>query len=220
MRRLVLNAVIAALVGIGSLVTSDSGCAAIVNLSGVGPALNLAISEGGSGPIYFALPSDFASLNSIEFDFTYSSTGGSPSLGTASLEFVLGTDAGATPSEAFGVVGIYNLPAGIVAGSFDGSPINVGTPSFSFNLPLFGSVANLISLPATAPDFVAGSNIAMLVYNGADGFPSNVTVTVLSANLKLDYNTTGGGVVPEPSTLAIALVGLAGWRGRRMLRRS
>jgi hypothetical protein len=60
----------------------------------------------------------------------------------------------------------------------------------------------------------------MLVYNGADGFPSNVTVTVLSANLKLDYNTTGGGVVPEPSTLAIALVGLAGWRGRRMLRRS
>jgi hypothetical protein len=38
--------------------------------------------------------------------------------------------------------------------------------------------------------------------------------------MTLNYNSTSGGVVPEPSTLAIALVGLAGWRGRRMLRRS
>jgi hypothetical protein len=219
MRRLVLNAVIAALVGIGSLVTSDSGCAAIVNLSATGGgALNSPLGAENGETIFFTLPNDFASLNSIELDFTYNTNSGSPAFGTASLEFVLFIDSSAL--SGFGVVGVYGLVANISGGSYDGSPISVGTPSYSFALPFFGTRMNLTSLPGIAPDFVAGNPIVFGLYNGADGSPSSTTITVLSANLKLDYNTTGGGVVPEPSTLAIALVGLAGWRGRRMLRRS
>jgi hypothetical protein len=204
-------------IAVGSLAIGSNSHGAVVTLNATG-GLNTGVSP--SATLSFLLPADVLTINSFTFDFTYeASAAPGPILGTASLEFALLQSipfvAGA---DLFGITGVYAIsPTGPTNQSITAS---VGDPSFAFTLSDFTATYSMNSLSSTGVwNLLAGNNISIFVYNGADGSFTNVVPTITAATLTLDYNPTGGGVVPEPSTLAIALVGLAGWRGRRMLRR-
>ena len=205
---------------VGSWFMAGTSHAAVVTLNAVF-GLNIPIAIGNTELLEFTLPGDLVSINSMELDFTYNTPNPGVSIGTASLEFFFEQDATTSPTTAFAIGGTYGLGAGIISGAYDGQVLSPGDASFVYTLPFLASSYQFANLSATAPwAALAGSNLQIGVYNGGDGGFTNISPEIITATLNLNYNVAICGAVPEPSTLAIALVGLAGWRGRRMLRRS
>ncbi|MFN5854057.1 MAG: PEP-CTERM sorting domain-containing protein [Pirellulaceae bacterium] len=205
---------------VGSWFMAGTSHAALVTLDAAS-GLNIFIAVDTTEQLEFVLPSDLASINSMELDFRYDTPNPGPATGTASLEFFFVQDVGTSPVTAFAIGGIYGIGAGETAAAYDGQTLNTNDGSFSYILPFLPSTYQFGTLSATVPwAALAGSNLVINFYNGGSGGFTNVSPEILRATLKLNYNVASSGAVPEPSTLAIALVGLAGWRGRRMLRRS
>jgi|688.fasta_scaffold00074_53 hypothetical protein len=225
MRQFVTRWVVALTVAVGSLAIGSASHGAVVTLNAT--ISNLQIGLGNTDQLQFTLPNDLTSINSIQFDFTYftdfPSVPGFPNAqnGSASLEFFFEQDTSTFPVTVFAVGGVYSIDSGLTSTVYSTPTFNVGGIGFSYTLPFLASIYQFGVLSATAPwTALAGGNIAINAYNGGDGGFTDVFPLITAATMTLNYNSTSGGVVPEPSTLAIALVGLAGWRGRRMLRRS
>jgi hypothetical protein len=217
--RLFANWMLAFTVLVGSMSMAGNSYAAVVTLNAVF-GLNLPIAIGNTELLEFTLPGDLVSINNMELDFTYNTPNPGVSSGTASLEFFFEQDATTSPTTAFAIGGTYGLGSGITNGAWDGQVLTPGDASFLYTLPFLASSYQFGNLSATAPwAALAGNNLKIGVYNGGDGGFTTISPEIITATLKLNYNVAGSGAVPEPSTLAIALVGLAGWRGRKLVRR-
>ncbi len=220
MRQFLTGWMAALSVAVGSLAMTGTSTGAVVSLN-ANSGLNTPIAGGSSEEVAFALPADVATINGFTISFSYADgSTTTPSFGVGSLEVALFQSLPIAPGASIFIAGgVYNISpsATPTAASFTS---NVGDSSATSIDPSVSSFYSLDPLNATGLwGLSAGSAISFYFLNATTS-PTSVAPQILSATLLLDYNPAGGGgAVPEPSTLAIALVGLAGWRGRRMLRR-
>jgi hypothetical protein len=218
MRQFLTGWVAALSVAVGSLAMTGTSTGAVVSLS-ANTGLNTPISGGFSEEVSFALPADVATINGFTISFSYADgSTTTPSFGVGSLEVLLFQTPATLGASIFIAGGVYNISpsATSTAASFTS---NVGDSSATSIDPAFAFYYTLDPLSATGLWGLSAGSAFSFYFSNTTTSPTSVTPKILSATLLLDYNTPGGGAVPEPSTLAIALVGLAGWRGRRMLRR-
>ena len=219
MRQFLTGWMAALSVAVGSLAMTGTSTGAVVSLN-ANSGLNTPISGGGSEEVAFALPADVATINGFTISFSYADgSTTTPAFGVGSLEVTLFQSPVALGASIFIAGGVYNISpsATPTAASFTS---NVGDSSATSIDPSVSVYYSVDPLNATGLwGLSAGSAISFYFLNATTS-PTSVAPQILSATLLLDYNPAGGGgAVPEPSSLAIALVGLAGWRGRRMLRR-
>jgi hypothetical protein len=219
MRQFLTGWMVALSVAVGSLAMSGTSAGAVVSLNAAS-GLNAPISGGSSGMVEFNLPADVGTINSFTLSFTYSDGSTStPTFGVGSLEITVAQAPLITGSSLFAVGGVYNISptATSTAASFTSTVGDVSATLTDSGFALF----SLDPLSATGMWGASAGSTFPIFFTNSDSNPTSVAPQILSATLLLNYNATGGGgAIPEPSTLAIALVGLAGWRGRRMLRRS
>jgi hypothetical protein len=220
MRQFLTGWVAALSVAVGSLAMTGTSTGAVVSLNAVS-GLNTPISGGLSEEVAFALPADVATINGFTISFSYADgSTTTPSSGVGSLEVLLFQSPPTVGASIFIAGGVYNIfpSATPNAASFTSK---VGDSSATSIDPSFPIYYTLDPLSATGLWGLSAGSAFSFYFSNTITSPTTVRPQILSATLLLDYNPAGGGgAVPEPSTLAIALVGLAGWRGRRMLRRS
>jgi hypothetical protein len=213
-------------IAVGSLAIGSDSRGAVVTLNWSFPPGGAAfVPGGGTGSINFNLPSDLLSIN--KFTLTVSTEADPapaapfPAFGNSRAQFFIEQDTSAIPGRAAFAIGetVELSHAETKTNTF--SNHQVSDSSAPLTGTLLSSVYNFGPLDSGGLwDDSAGGPFSLYFGVLASEFGSSVSLRLSSATLTLDYNPTGGGVVPEPSMLAIALVGLAGWRGRRMLRRS
>ncbi|MFY7970080.1 MAG: PEP-CTERM sorting domain-containing protein [Pirellulaceae bacterium] len=221
MRQFLTGWMAALSVAVGSLAMTGTSTGAVVSLN-ANSGLNTPIAGGSSEEVSFApLPADLDTINGFTISFSYADgSTTTPSFGVGSLEVVLFQSLPIAPGASIFIAGgVYNISpsATATAASFTSNVGDSSATSIDTTASLFFTLDPLSAYGLWG--LSAGSTISFFFVNATTS-PTSVAPKILSATLLLDYNPAGGGgAVPEPSTLAIALVGLAGWRGRRMLRR-
>jgi hypothetical protein len=214
---------LAASVLVGSLSMAVHSNAAVVALNAVS-GTGVFKDDGQTGELGFSLPANLASIQNFSLTINFETDTSALGFGTATIQVYLEQDTAALAPPPPGR-GAFAL--GETSGLAHGATISpvynaaVGASSATLSGSFLQSQFNFGPLSATGLwDDFAGSTYKVFFYVSGTNEPTSVSVRANSATMSLTYNeTAGGGAVPEPSTLAIALVGLAGWRGRRMLRR-
>jgi hypothetical protein len=194
---------------------ADAASVTLSALTGTGESFG----DGVTKVFSFTLPTGLTSINSFQLDFEFF-TNTTTDIGDGVLQGFLEQDTAAIPGRSAFAFGETTIGHGSV---FNWSAsFNAGDSSYTLTPGFLTSQFNFGTLSSTGLwDDSAGSTFNLYYYASASSGATNVEFTATKADLILDYNTSGGGgAIPEPSTLAIALVGLAGWRGRRLLRRS
>jgi hypothetical protein len=217
MRQVLMGWVAAVSVAVGSLAITGTSTGAVVTLNAIS-GLNDPIYGDQLRTVEFLLPSDVGTINGFTLSFTFDDASTTAAFGAAYLQVVVPQAAPGPGASIFGVVGVDNIAAGsnITITIAKG----VGDASSGLTDPEWLDYTHSPLSSTGLWGILAGANFPFFFLNSEVNGLTSVAPRITAASLTLDYNSNGGGgAVPEPSTLAIALVGLAGWRGRRMLRR-
>lgn len=207
-----------------SSIASNRCHAAVVNLSATS-GLGAFVGENATGTIGFTLPGDLAGIQSFSLTVNFETNSSPVGFGTATVQAYLLQDTALPSPPPPGTSAFALGESGSMAHGITISPTYnavVGSPSATFSGSFLQGLYNFG--PLVSPglwDDAAGSTFNVFYYVSGTSGPTSVTVRANSASLTLTYDQAGGGggAIPEPSTLAIALVGLAGWRGRKLVRR-
>lgn len=200
-----------------SRLIDSSAVAASVTLSAT-TGTNVSFGDGVTRVFSYTLPSNLASINGFQLDFSFS-TNNASDIGDGVLQGYFEQDNASLPGRSAFSFGETTAPQNVNFNWTMG--YSVGNNSYTLTPGFLTSQFNFGTLSSTGLwDDYAGTTFELYFYASAASAATNVEFTATKADLILNYNTSSGGTIPEPSTLAIALVGLADWRGRRMLRRS
>jgi hypothetical protein len=218
--RIFFGWLILASIAVASLSVNECSFGGVVVSLNPTTGLGTPISAGNLHNLNFQLPSDIASINSVSLSYTYADSTVGANIGLASLDVFFPQEAPGAGASIFGISQVDSI-------AFNSSDtINSGTFTIgSSGVQLDSQLANNTFSPQTLDPvgwWVSASSsphpFLIYFYNDAMGGSTTVKPAITSATLTINYNSTNANQVPEPTTFAMAIMGIATWAGRRVLR--